>query len=129
MNRRTLLYLFIGSTALPALAAEPSPRDIVAEIYRISAGQDGKYQGPSAFDDEGVRTRYFSKPLLAAIVRMEKLSKEKDEPILDFDPVTNSQDPDVKDRQITVESESPSKTVVAGAVPVFRRQGAVDRSL
>jgi hypothetical protein len=119
MNRRSLIRLLVASsaaTALPAHAAAPaaaSPRDIVVEIYKISAGKDGKYQGPSAFNDKAVRSRYFSKSLLAALVKMEKLSKQKDEPILDFDPVTNSQDPDVKDLQIAVESETPASAVVA----------------
>jgi hypothetical protein len=117
MNRRALLRLLVAASALPALATEPaataSPRDIVVEIYRISAGEDGKYRGLSAFGDEGVRSRYFSPSLLAAVMRMERLSKKKNEPILDFDPVTNSQDPDVRDLQITVESETPSRAVVA----------------
>ena len=62
INRRSWLRLLVASAAaiaLPALAAGPSaianPRDIVVEIYRISAGKDGKYRGPSAFSDKGVR--------------------------------------------------------------------------
>jgi hypothetical protein len=129
MNRRSWLRLLVASGAaigLPALAAAPTaianPRDIVVEIYRISAGKDGNYRGPSAFSDKGVRSRYFSKSLLAAIVRMEKLSKQKNEPILDFDPVTNSQDPDVKDLQIAVESETPSNVVVAARFLSFEEK-------
>jgi hypothetical protein len=118
MNRRILLGLLISSSAatVSVLAGPPaitSPRDIVVEIYRISAGADGKYHGPSAFNDTGVRNRYFSRSLLTAVVKMEKLSRKTNEPILDFDPVTSSQDPDVKALQITVESETAAKVVVA----------------
>ena len=89
MHRRLLLgclmaaqaWALVPATAAAAAATE-SPRDIVTKIYKISAGKDGKYQGPSAFSDKAVRGRYFSKSLLAAVVRMEKRSKEKDEVIL-----------------------------------------------
>src|SRR5262249_16130463 len=87
--------------------------DIVEKIYKVSAGPDGKYQSASAFSDNGIRKRYFSKALLAQILRMEKKSARDNEPILDFDPITNSQDPDVKDLTITVESRAPAKPVVA----------------
>ena len=120
MNRRSLIRLLAASSCaaiLPVFTAWPaaatSPRDIVVEIYRISAGKDGKYHGPSAFADKGVRSRYFAKSLVAAITKMEARSKQKNEPILDFDPVTNSQDPDVKDLAITVESEAAAMVVVA----------------
>jgi hypothetical protein len=117
-DRRTLLIWLAWSAiaVAPALAAGPaqtSPREVVEQIYKVSAGRDGKYQGPSAFTDAGIRKRFFSRSLLAAVVKMEKLSKKRNEPILGFDPVTNSQDPDVKDLQIAVESQTPARVVVA----------------
>ena len=44
---------------------------------------------------------------------MDQRSKKSDEPILDFDPVTNSQEPSVKNLSISIESADAAKTVVA----------------
>jgi hypothetical protein len=126
LHRRMLLVGLAVSSAIafaPVLVAAPAqPREIVEEIYKFSAGRDGRYQGPSAFNDPSLRKRFFSKSLLAAVVKMEKLSKKRNEPILDFDPVTNSQDPDVKELQIAVDSETPARVVVAARFRSFEDQ-------
>ncbi len=126
MHRRMLLVgLAVSSTMAfaPALVAAPAqPREIVEQIYKFSAGPDGRYRGPSAFNDPGLRKRFFSRSFFAAVVKMEKLSKKRNEPILDFDPVTNSQDPDVKELQIAVDSETPARIVVAAQFRSFDDQ-------
>lgn len=118
MNRRIVLAMVLSIVALPAQAAGPapatSPLEIVQKIYAISAGPDGKYEGASGFDDKGIRRLYFSKSLVAALGRADALSKKRDEPIIDFDPVLNTQEePDVKSLDIKVESETPTQSVVA----------------
>ena len=55
-------------------AAEQTPHDIVVEIYKVSAGKSGKYDGPSAISDKSVRTRFLSKSLQAALSAMDKKS-------------------------------------------------------
>ncbi len=114
-----------AETAAPAEAAPPAkvrrvarrkpaartPLDIVEAIYKVSAGKDGSYSGPSAFDDTKIRQLYFSKDLLAAVTAME--AKSAGGPILDFDPVTNSEGPDVEDLNIAAEAEQPDRTVIA----------------
>ena len=116
MQRRLLLLAaavtFLAS-ALPASAAGDLPVDIVTKIYKLSAGKKGDYSGASAFGDKAIRSEYFSKSLLAAIVKMEKKSARTNEPILDFDPVTSSQDPSVKRLKIEAENATADQATIA----------------
>lgn len=104
-----LCYFMSSAFAAPKVAHEPV--EIVTEIYRVAAGPNGKYEGASAIENRQVRKLYLSKSLVAALVAMKK--REKDGPILDFDPITNSQDPSVKNLSITQESLTDAKSVVA----------------
>ncbi len=108
MRRRSFLVLAGASLLSPAaLAAEAAPADIVASIYRIYAGPKGDYQSGS-IEDKRVAA-FFTKSLRAALKAMNARSKKLNEPILDFDPVTDSQDPQVERLSIAPQSE----TVVA----------------
>jgi len=115
MKRRIFLAAFLAAfCALPAAAAEQSPTEMVIEIYHIAAGPKGDYQVPSAIDDAKVR-KNLTKSLLAAKKAMDLRSKKTNEPILDSDPVTNSQDPIVRNLSIALESSDAAKTVVAAS--------------
>jgi len=104
--------LFAAATLLAsaALAAERAPADVVADIYRIAGGPLGDYQ-TKGIDEKGVR-QHFSRSLLKAMDAMNQRSKKTNEPILDFDPITDSQDPSVVDLKITQETGDPSRPVV-----------------
>jgi hypothetical protein len=102
---------FVGSALAASAKVAHEPAEIVTEIYRIAAGPNGKYEGASAIENKQVRKLYLSKSLVAALVAMKK--REKDGPILDFDPITNSQDPSVKNLSVTQESKTDAKAVVA----------------
>ena len=117
MNRRSLCLALVLAPCASAFAAGETPRDIVAMLYRVSAGKSGKYEGPSAFFDAKIRRANFSKSLLAALAALDRLSKKKNEPGLDFDPITNSQDPSVKNLKIT-------QTDAATVVAAFQSEGA-----
>jgi hypothetical protein len=91
--------------------ATRAPRDIVATIYKVAAGKDGSYDGPSAFDDSRIRKLYFSKGLIALVAATEK--KTPGGSILNFDPITNSEGPDVEDLNIAPESEKADRMSVA----------------
>jgi hypothetical protein len=80
-------------SAAPA-AGESSPADVTTAIYAIYAGPKGDYQSGN-LDDKRVAA-YLSKSLRAALKAMDARSKKLNEPILDFDPVTDSQDPQVE---------------------------------
>ena len=87
-----------------ASAAAAAPVDIVTTIYRIYAGPKGDYSQVS-FDDARIAA-FFTRSLRAAMKAMYARSKKNDEAILDFDPVTDSQDPMVQRLSIASESES-----------------------
>ncbi len=104
MKRRTFLILADASLLSPAaLAAEAAPVDVVTSIYRLYAGPKGDYQNGS-IDDKRV-SAFFTKSLRAALKAMNARSKNLNEPILDFDPVTDSQDPMVRRLSIAPQSE------------------------
>jgi hypothetical protein len=105
MRRRTFLIL-AGARLLasPALAADAAPADIVASIYRVYAGPKGDYSKGSIEDKRVAAT--FTASLRKALAAMNAHSKKLNEPILDFDPVTDSQDPMVERLSIAPESDS-----------------------
>jgi hypothetical protein len=135
MNRRAFITTFAAiSFAAPAAAAADDPKRIVEQLYKISAGKNGKYEGASAFLKADVQKRWYSKSLNGALAAMARKEKKTGEPILDFDPITNSQDPTVKDLTISVESQTDSVATVAAKFAaeekssqivryIFRREG------
>jgi hypothetical protein len=122
---RHVAALFAAATLLatPALAAERAPADVVADIYRIAGGSLGDYQ-TKGIDERGVRAQ-LSRALLKAMDAMNRRSKTANEPILDFDPITDSQDPSVVDLKIAAEAGDPARPVVDAS---FDR-GANDRDV
>ena len=119
MNRRLFLLAATFLATAPALAAGETPEEIVAKIYKVSAGKKGDYAGESAFGDPAIRRAYFSKAFVAALVKMDKKSAKTNEPILDFDPVTSSQDPSVKRLKIEAESTGADQTDVTATFYSF----------
>ena len=102
-----MVLMAVVAVALPsaALAAgESSPADVTTAIYRIYAGPKGDYRNGN-LDDKRVAV-YLSKSLRAALKAMDARSKKLNEPILDFDPVTNSQDPQVEKLTIAAEGDA-----------------------
>ncbi len=107
MRWSTMVLLGGGAAAVPMAAraaGESSPADVTTAIYRIYAGPKGDYQTGN-LDDKRVAV-YLSKSLRAALKAMDARSKKLNEPILDFDPVTNSQDPQVEKLTIAPEGDA-----------------------
>ena len=116
MIRRHFMTLALAAgfsaAVAPSVRADGSAVAIVTMFYKISAGMDGKYSGSSIFFQDKIRTKYFSKRLRAELAALDKKSKQKDEPGIDFDPVTDSQDPSVKDLKIEQDGESDGESAV-----------------
>ena len=94
--------------ALPALvlavtAAEageaPGPADVVKQVYRIAAGPKGDYQSCDKHPDsecglDGPRIRaLLTRSLAALLADLSARSEKSNSTILDFDPISESQDP------------------------------------
>ena len=106
MQRRMFLLLAGASALAPvwALAATASPVEVVTGLYHLYAGPKGDYLSVP-FDDPRVEA-LFTKSLRAAMKAMYARSKKSGDAILDFDPVTDSQDPKVEHLSIAAESDS-----------------------
>ena len=107
MRLSTMALLLASAAAVPTAAhaaGESSPADVAAAIYHIYAGPKGDYQTGN-LDDKRVVV-YLSKSLRAALKAMDARSKKLNEPILDFDPVTDSQDPEVEKLTIAPEGDA-----------------------
>ncbi len=101
------MALLLAAAAVPTgarAAGENAPADVVTAIYRIYAGPKGDYQSGN-LDDKRVAV-YLSRSLRAALKAMDARSKKLNEPILDFDPVTDSQDPEVEKLTIAAEGDA-----------------------
>ena len=106
-----IMSLFMASFGV-AFAEAGGPAALITEVYGV-AQPSGHYQQPLAiFVDAGLREHYLSKRLCAALADMDKRTPAGDVPNIDFDVVSDSQDPDVHDLKITTESESAGKAEV-----------------
>jgi hypothetical protein len=115
MRKRFLFLLLVAAVSSSAAAAEPSPTDVVTGIYRIYAGPKGDYQAGS-IEDKRIAV-LFTTSLRKALAAMNARSRKSNEPILDFDPVTDSQDPQVERLSIAAASDSVvAATFFSGAV-------------
>ncbi len=106
--RWSTMVLLVAAAAAVSTAArsagENSPADVTTAIYHIYAGPKGDYQAGN-LDDKRVVV-HLSKSLRAALKAMDARSKKLNEPILDFDPVTDSQDPQVEKLTIAPEGDA-----------------------
>ena len=120
-----MMSLFMASFGV-AFAEAGGPLALITEVYG-TAGPSGHYQQPLAiFAEAALREQYLSKGLRAALAEMDKRTPEGDIPNLDFDVVSDSQDPDVHDLRISTESETPEKAVV---VATFKSHDDAERTV
>jgi len=109
LDRRTLLAgLLLSTLASSARGADPHAEAVIAEIYRMVSGPNPI----SIVMDAAMRKKFCSRRLQDALRAMEKRTPEGDAPDLDFDPITNSNDPNVNDLRLKTESETPTRAVV-----------------
>ena len=113
MVRSALIIASLVMASFGAAFAEAGkPAVVITEVYGV-AGPSGHYQQPLAiFVEATLRERYLSKRLRTALDEMDKRTPDGDVPNIDFDVVSDSQDPDVRDLKITTEIEGPEKAVV-----------------
>jgi hypothetical protein len=115
LDRRMMLasLLLLPLVAGPALATDQQPSDFVAAIYRLAMGPSGDgSDGGSVFADAANSKRFLSRRLRAALKTMLKRTPKGAAPSLDFDPITNGNDPSVHDLHIKTESDTGTSAVV-----------------
>jgi hypothetical protein len=105
-----------GAGSRAALAAPPSANDplaIVNAIYARAARGKGDGGGAFIIENKAAKTKYLSKSLIDLWAKADAHTPKDDVGPVDFDPVTNSQDPDVKSFNVVVEKQDANSAVIA----------------
>ena len=118
ITRRTLILsgLLAGAAPRLARAAQPSPDDpvgIVNAIYTRAAKGKGDGGGAFVIENKAAKTKYLSKSLIELWAKADAHTPKGDVPPIDFDPVTNSQEPDVKSFKVVAEKLEGDKATIA----------------
>jgi hypothetical protein len=99
-----------------ALAEPPSPNDpmgILSAIYTRAAKGKGDGGGAFVIENKAAKAKYLSKSLIELWAKADAHTPKGDIGPIDFDPVTNSQDPDVKSFKVTAEKTEAEKAIIA----------------
>ena len=117
ITRRTLILAgAMGAFAVTTTYAQtPSPSDPLAIVNAIySRAAEGKGDGGGfVYEDKAAKAKFLSKSLVALWAKADAHTPKGDVGPVDFDPVTNSQDPDVKSFKVAAEKLDADKAVIA----------------
>ena len=120
ITRRALIStamtgLLTSAMARPALAEPPSPDPvaILTAIYTRAAKGKGDGGGAFVIENKAAKAKYLSKSLIALWAKADAHTPKGDVGPVDFDPVTNSQEPDVKSFTAVVEKQDATSAVIA----------------
>jgi hypothetical protein len=118
ITRRALTLTGLSAFAVSpfALAAPPAASDPVAIVNAIYArAAKGKGDGGGAFiiESKAAKAKYLSKALVALWAKADAHTPKGDVGPIDFDPVSNSQEPDVKSFSVVAEKLEADKAVIA----------------
>ncbi|MEH2546488.1 hypothetical protein V1283_003133 [Bradyrhizobium sp. AZCC 2262] len=102
--------------------AADDPAGIVTAIYTRAAKGKGDSGGAFVFENKAAKANYLSKSLIALWAKADARTRKGDVGPVDFDPVTNSQDPDVKSFKVAVEKQEADKATIA--VTIDGHQGS-----
>ncbi len=130
ISRRTLvLAALLAPSAGPAVAAPPAAADpsaIVTAIYTRAAKGKGDGGGGFVIENKGAKAKYLSKSLVELWAKADAHTPKGDVGPIDFDPVTNSQEPDVKSFKVATEKSESDKAVIAVTITGRTTRKAAD---
>jgi hypothetical protein len=118
ITRRSLvLTSLLIATEAPLSRAEPAiaddPTSIVTAIYTRAAKGKGDGGGGFVTENKQAKAKYLSKSLIALWAKADAHTPKGDVGPVDFDPVTNSQEPDVKSFKVDAEKLEADKALIA----------------
>lgn len=121
VSRRELIFtatagLLAAALTRGASAAPPSPNDpvgIVTAIYTRAAKGKGDGGGAFVIENKAAKAKYLSKALNELWAKADAHTPKGDVGPVDFDPVTNSQEPDVKSFKVVAEKLEAETAVIA----------------
>jgi hypothetical protein len=117
-TRRTLVTGLIGILAASdqgsARAEPPAANDPVAIVTAIyTRAAKGKGGGGFVIENKAAKTKYLSKSLIELWAKADARTPKGDVGPVDFDPVTNSQEPDVKSFKVDTEKLEADRAIIA----------------
>jgi Protein of unknown function (DUF3828) len=112
----SLIGLSVATGVGRARAQAPAagdPAGIITAIYTRAAKGRGDGGGGFVIENKAAKAKYLSKSLIQLWAKADAHTPKGDVGPVDFDPVTNSQDPDVKSFKVDTEKLDASKASIA----------------
>jgi len=134
-RRNVVLTSLILASGAPLARAEPAASDdpvaIVNAIYARAAKGKGDSGGGFVIENKVAKAKYLSKSLIALWAKADAHTPKGDVGPVDFDPVTNSQDPDVKAFKVETEKLDAAKALIAVTIDGHRepREKPADKTI
>ena len=125
VTRRKLILsgaagLLAATLPRATLAAPDDPVGIVTAIYTRAAKGKGDGGGGFVIENKAAKAKYLSKSLIALWAKADAHTPKGDVGPVDFDPVTNSQEPDVKSFKVDAEKMEADKATIAVTITGHR---------
>ena len=116
----------------PDLHAADDPAAILTAIYaRVTKGK-GDGGGTFVIDGKAARAKYLSNSLATLWNKADARTRNGDGGPVGFDPVTNSQDPDVKSFKVAAEKQGADKAIMTVTIEAHQRDAranAADKTI
>ena len=109
----SLLASQMARPALAQTAAANDPVAILTAIYTRAAQGKGDGGGGFVIENKAAKAKYLSKSLIALWAKADKHTPKGDVGPIDFDPVTNSQDPSVASFKVTSDKMEADKAALS----------------
>jgi Protein of unknown function (DUF3828) len=119
LTRRALVFSSLFATFSVAHAEPPAPSDpvaIVTAIYTRATKGKGTDGGGFVYENKAAKAKYLSKSLIELWAKADKHTPKGDVGPIDFDPVSNSQDPEIKSFKVNAEKLEADKATIAVAL-------------
>jgi hypothetical protein len=116
LTRRALFLSGLFATFSVAHAEPPAANDpvaIVTAIYTRAAKGKGDGGGGFVYENKAAKAKYLSKSLITLWAKADAHTPKGDVGPIDFDPVSNSQDPDIKNFKVNAEKLEADKASIA----------------
>jgi hypothetical protein len=107
-----------------AFAAPPAPDDPAALLNAIYQRAVKNKGGGFVIDTKAARAKYLSQALAALWEKSDALVEKGDVGAMEFDPITNSQDPDIKSFKVTPEKIEAGRADITVALVSRRTPGS-----
>ncbi|MBB4367465.1 hypothetical protein GGD63_000234 [Bradyrhizobium sp. cir1] len=123
LTRRSFVAAALLAGICPAFGetvAASDPLAILTAIYTRAAKGKGDGGGAFIIENKAAKTKYLSKALIALWAKADTHTPKGDVGPVDFDPVTNSQEPDVKSFKLDAEKMEADKATVAVTITGHR---------